>query len=339
MKSPILLTAEIGKNKHTTHTANDMIRLPPFQTEEANDRVPPMRYLNFLQQEDRPFLDGKRYIAARQLADVQVIEIKGTFEADWSFETLRPDYFWLHVQFTGHSERDTLPHTTLSASQYNGFYSIRDTHNIQVKAGRTWIVLLGIKIDDTATFVSEWPQFEKPTTIDQPYFYSINVGYRVRQIFEKIQQCTDAPYSLSSHIRYFLCQLLDVYDQDLKDKARSAHKEDIVIYHEAIDYIVEHYMDEDINRDTIAKSLGITPRKLYRALQGRNTTINKAIQTIRLHKGREMLRKTDMAVDGIAFQLNFSTAKYFYRQFVQCFGHSPSKERELYQKTKKRKKR
>lgn len=337
MKSPILLTAEIGKNKHTTYTANDMIRLPPFQTEEANDRVPPMRYLNFLQQEDRPFLDGKRYIAARQLADVQVIEVKGTFEADWSLETLGPGCFWLHFQFTGHSERDALPHTALSASQYNGFHSIRDTHNIQVKAGRTWIVLLGIKIDDTATFVSEWPQLVKPTTIDQPYFYSINIGYRIRQIFEKIQQCTDAPYSLSSHIRYYLCQLLDVYHQDLKDKARSAHKEDIVIYHEAIDYISKHFMDQNINIDTIANHLHVSTRKLYRLFKDKHLTVHSAIQTIRLYKARELLRKTDEAADSIGYRVGFSYAKYFYKQYAQRFGYSPAKERELYQKPKKKK--
>lgn len=318
---------------------NTSIRVPQLTSYAAGSNRAKGLYLNFLKKEDIIIDHKEHYIASKQLDHLHVIEVKGTFQADWHFDLPFPDCFWLHFQFTGHSERDSLPHTAMSASEYRGFYSIRDAHKIQVKAGGTWMVLLGIKIDNTATFTSEWSMLAKPTTTDQPYFSSINIGYRIKQIFEKIQQRTNTPYSLPSNIHYHLCQLIDVYHLDLKDKARSLHKEDIVIYHEAIDYITEHYMDEDINRDTIAESLGITPRKLYRALEGKHTTIHKAIQTIRLYKGREMLRETDMSVDGIAFQLNFSTAKYFYRQFVQCFGHSPSKERELHRKSKKKKKR
>ncbi|TYR33908.1 helix-turn-helix transcriptional regulator [Sphingobacterium phlebotomi] len=315
----------------------DHLRISQLKSEVA-DSIPPVLHLNFLTETDISVWTGKQYMASRKVEDLHVIEAKGTFEADWNLEILTPNFFWLHFQFLGHSERDSLPHTALSASEYRGFYNIRDAHKIQLKAGKTWMVLLGVKVNDTAAFTSEWPRLAKPTTADQPYFSSINIGYRIKQIFEKIGQCTDTPFSLHSKVHCLFCELIDVYHQDLNDKARSLHKEDIVIYHEAIDYIAEHYMDEDINRDTIAESLGITPRKLYRAFEGKHTSIHKAIQTIRLYKGREMLRETDMSVDGIAFQLNFSTAKYFYRQFVQCFGHSPTKEREIRRKPKKKKK-
>lgn len=326
MRNQILFNKEIISNKEKLSNISVGKDLPTLN-------------LNFLTKEDITLWDGKQYIAFKQLEGLHIVEIKGTCPSDGDLDLLFPECFWLQFQFTGHSERDSLSHTALSAGEYSGFYSIRDTHKIKIKTGRIGMVLLGVKIEDTTTFTSEWPMLVKPTTMDQPYFSSITMGYRIKQIFEKIQQCTDTPYSLRGNIHYHLCQLIDVYHQDLKDKARSLHKEDIVIYHEAIDYITEHYMDEDINRDTIAKSIGITPRKLYRALQGRNTTIHKAIQTIRLYKGREMLQKTDMSVDGIAFELNFSTAKYFYRQYVQLFGHSPSREREIYGKQKKKKKR
>jgi len=319
-----------------TSIYNDSIRIPPLQSNTASDGNLPTLNLNFLTEADIALWDGKQYMAFKQLEGLHVIEVKGTYQTDWHFDLLLPDCFWLLLQFTGHSKRDALSHTALSAGEYRGFYSIRDTHNIQVKAGKTWMVLLGVKINDTATFTSEWPQLVKPATIDQPYFSSINIGYRIRQIFEKIQQSTATPYSLRSNIHYHLCQLIEVYHQDLKDKARSLHKEDIVIYNEAIDYIVEHYMDEDINKNTIAEKLQVSSRKLYRVFEGKHTTIHSAIQTIRLYKGREMLRETDMSVDGIAFQLNFSTAHYFYKQYVQRFGHSPSKERELHRKKKKK---
>lgn len=318
---------------------NNSIRISLLKPGIATEKKLPNLHLNFLTKDDISVWNGKQYIASKQLQGLQVIEAKGTFETDWNLDLLSPACFWLHFQFMGRSQRDSKLHTALSDNEYRGFYSLSEAHKIQVKTGRTSMVLLGVNMDNTAAFTSEWPRLAKPKTVDQPYFSNIHISYRIKQIFDKIQQCKDTPYSLHHNMHYHFCQLIDVYNQDLEDKARSLHKEDIVIYHEAIDYIAENYMDEDINRDTIAESLGITPRKLYRALQGRNTNIHKAIQTIRLYKGREMLQETDMSVDGIAFQLNFSTAKYFYRQYVQLFGHSPSKEREMYRKSKKKKKR
>lgn len=312
-------------------------KISSFKPDAASDHTLPARYLNFLTEDDISVWNGEQYIASKQLEDLHVVEIKGALQADLHFDLLFPECFWLHFQFTGHSERDSLSHTALSNNEYRGFYSLRDTHNIQLKAGRTWMVLLGIKINDTATFTSEWPSLSKPTNIDQPYFSRINLGYRIKQIFEKIAQCTDTPYSLRSNIHYHLCQLMDVYHQDLKDKGRLLHKEDIVIYHEAVEYISKHFMDADINIDTIANNLLVSTRKLYRLFKDKHLTVHSAIQTIRLYKARELLRRTDEPADSIAYRLGFSYAKYFYRQYAQRFGHSPTKERELYQKSKKKK--
>lgn len=316
---------------------NDIIRIPLLQSNTASDGNLPTLNLNFLTEADIALWDGKQYMALKQLEGLHVIEVKGTYQTDWHFDLLLPDCFWLLFQFTGHSKRDALSHTALSAGEYRGFYSIRDTHNIQVKAGKTWMVLLGVKINDTATFTSEWPQLVKPATIDQPYFSSINIGYRIRQIFEKIQQVVDTPYSLYSKIHYHFYQLLDVYHQDLHDKARSAHKEDIVIYHEAVDYISKHFMDAYINIDTIANYLHVSTRKLYRLFKDKHLTVHSAIQTIRLYKARELLRETNEPADSIGYRVGFSYAKYFYKQYAQRFGYSPTKERELFQKSKKKK--
>ncbi|PRD47247.1 helix-turn-helix domain-containing protein [Sphingobacterium haloxyli] len=322
-----------------TYIPHDIFRISLLKPGIATEKKLPNLHLNFLTKDDISVWNGKQYIASKQLQGLQVIEAKGTFETDWNLDLLSPACFWLHFQFMGRSERDSKLHTALSDNEYRGFYSLSEAHKIKVKTGRTSMVLLGINMNNTAALASEWPRLAKPKTADQPYFSSIHIGYRIKQIFDKIQQCKDTSYSLHHNMHYHFCQLIDVYHQDLNDKDRSLHKEDIVIYHEAIDYIVEHYMDQDINIDTIAERINVSSRTLYRAFQGKHTTVHKAIQTIRLHKGREMLRETDMSVDGIAFQLNFSTAHYFYKQFVQSFGHSPSKERELHQKQKKKKKR
>ena len=322
-----------------THILHDYIRISLPNVDRSTDQIPRSVHLNFLTADDIIRCSEKQYVAARRMENLHIMEIKGTFESDWYVDLLgQPDCFWLHFQFIGHSERDSLPHTALSTSEYSGFYSMLDAHKIRLKAGRTSMVLLGVQLPHTPKFTSEWPRLAKPITADQPYFSSIHIGYRIKQIFEKIQQCKDTAYSLQRNMHYHFCQLIDVYHQDLNDKDRSLHKEDIVIYHQAIDDIVEHYMDEDMNIDTIAERIHVSSRRLYRTFQDKHTSVHKAIQTIRLHKGREMLRETNISVDGIAFQLNFSTAHYFYKQFVQQFGHSPTKERAMYRKSKKKKK-
>lgn len=319
-------------------TPNDSnLHIPGLSTYQRSDRCPAGRYFNFLRPQEALVHNAEQYIAYGDIRQLHAIEIKGTFHSDWHIDLLSPfDCFWLIFQFIGQSSRGAEPNTTLSTGEYCGFYSSKHPQDIRMRAGKTWLILLGAKIDLHRSFSAEWPLLAPPQTVAPLPFSSVNIGYRVKQILDKIEQFTHNPYSLHSKLHHHLCLLLDVYHQDLSDKARSQNKEDVVIYHEAIRYIHENYMDEDINRDIIAAEIGISPRKLYRAFEGRNTTIKGAIQTIRLYKGREMLRETDMLVDGIAFQLNFSSAKYFYKQYVQQFGHSPTKERELHRKKKKR---
>lgn len=317
--------------------ATDSIHLHLSITPGTVHSIPSGCQLNFLTKEDTVAHNETQYITSRRLKRLYMIEAKGTFESDWSFDLLPTNCFWLYFQFIGHSQRNSMQHTALSHNEYQGFHSAGlHTHRIQLRAGKTWFVLLGIKTKDITDFTAEWPLLAKPSAISQPYFSSINIGYRIKQVFEKIQQYEPLPFSLYSKISCHLCELISIYHQDLKDKERLQQKEDIVIYHEAKEYISEHYMDEGINRDTIADHLGIGVRKLYRVFKDNGLTIHGAIQTIRLYKARELLRETDDPVDIIAFHLNFSTAKYFYRQYVKWFGHSPSKERELHQKSKKK---
>ncbi|MCS4223948.1 helix-turn-helix transcriptional regulator [Sphingobacterium sp. BIGb0165] len=89
-------------------------------------------------------------------------------------------------------------------------------------------------------------------------------------------------------------------------------------------------MDEEINIQTIAIALLTSERTLYRIFKDKNLTVNSAIQTIRIYKGREMLRTTDLSVDMVAFNLQFSTAKYFIKTYVRYFGHTPAIERKLH---------
>src|SRR5690606_5380236 len=84
------------------------------------------------------------------------------------------------------------------------------------------------------------------------------------------------------------------------------------------------------NIQRIADELLTSERTLYRVFKDNGLTVNSAIRTIRIHKGREMLRTSNKSVDMIAFTLQFSTAKYFIKTYVRYFGHTPAMERKLH---------
>ena len=295
------------------------------------------RYLQFLGENDLQEGSEQHFIASRSWKKCHVLEVKGDFDRDWLLRLPLKNFFWLQFQFIGQSERTIGPYSALSSGEYQGFFLHKQDSPIRIKAGRTWLVLLGIKLDKAGQFAQEWPQLAAGDRAQWHQLARMDIGYRIKQVFEKIEQVLDTPYSLRTKMVFYTAQLCDIYQQDLLDKLRSQHKEDIYIYQEAINYISEHYMDAEINSEHIAKQLGISERKLYRIFEGKHISIHSAIQTIRLYKAREMLRETKQSIDLIAADLNFSTRHYFYRQYVLRFGHSPSKERELHRRKKKKK--
>src|SRR5690606_29694807 len=115
---------------------------------------------------------------------------------------------------------------------------------------------------------------------------------------------------------------METYHGDLLEHAKSIQPEDLSLFYKAKEYIKAHYMDEDIDIYRMADALLTSDRTLYRIFKEHRLTVNSAIQTMRIHKGREMLRSTHDSVDIIAFHLHFATAKYFIKQYVKYFGHT-----------------
>ncbi len=101
------------------------------------------------------------------------------------------------------------------------------------------------------------------------------------------------------------------------------------LYDRAISHIRQHFMDERIDRITIAVALGCSTRQLSRAFEGRSLTFNAALRLMRLYKGRELLRrKRHLPIARIATMVHFHNAKHFATQFKKHFGCTPSEERK-----------
>ena len=102
-----------------------------------------------------------------------------------------------------------------------------------------------------------------------------------------------------------------------------------ILCRRACDYILEHYMEADLNRIRIAVALGCSTRSLSRAFEGRSVTMQAAIRVLRLHKGRELLReKPHLTVKQIANRLHFSSARHFATRYKEQFQRSPQEERQ-----------
>jgi|SRR5690606_17108254 len=105
----------------------------------------------------------------------------------------------------------------------------------------------------------------------------------------------------------------------------------LALYQQAIAYVGEHYMDEQLNRAKVAAACHCSVRTLSRAFQGQTVTLHSAILLTRLHKGRELLRKKPkLSVERIARMLHFPNGKYFATQYKKYFHRSPREERKIF---------
>ncbi|MBD1432717.1 helix-turn-helix transcriptional regulator [Sphingobacterium sp. DN00404] len=303
----------------------------PNQDANVKHPLPRGRYFTFLHEADTQVCTKEQYIAYRKIGRLFFAEIKCVIDQDKQvvLNNTLPT-FWMVFQLMGTSSVATATKSALDTQQYHGFFRENNDTPYVLKTGKVWLILIGMQIDNKAGFDQEWPTLA--SKIDESFYLlpPLKIAFRNRKILESIQRIKNVPFSLDYKLQNQVVQLMETYHGDLREHAKSIQPEDISLFHRAKDYIVAHYRDEDININRIAQELLTSDRTLYRIFKENGLTINKAIQTIRIYKGREMLRETNASVDMIAFHLQFSTAKYFIKQYVKYFGHTPATERKLH---------
>lgn len=288
-------------------------------------------YFNFLESEDPVLCTKNQYIACKKIGIHTFLEVTGSFDEDWNFAISNSQTtFWLAFQFQGTSSIMDIDRSTLSPQHYLGYFNSSEEITYQIKAGKVAMALIGIEIGDSGNFALEWNTLQKDNQQTLQVFPSEKIGYRIRKILELIQKIKYSPYSLHTKLGFHTNSLITIYHRDLLEQQKSAQQEDISLLHRAKTYIYANYRTEEINIQRIADALLTSERTLYRIFKDHGLTVNSAIQTIRIHKGREMLRTSDLSVDMIAFALQFSSAKYFIKTYIRYFGHTPAMERKLY---------
>lgn len=288
-------------------------------------------YFNFLTSEDPVLCTKNQYIASKKIGTNTFLEVSGSFEEDWNFAISNSQTtFWLAFQFQGTSSVKDIDRSTINPQHYLGYYNTREEITYQIKAGKIAMILIGAEIEDPGNFALEWNTLQKDNQQTHQLFPPEKIGYRIRKVLELIQKIKYSLYSLHAKLGFHTAGLIAIYHRGLLEQQKSAQQEDISLLHRAKAYIYANYRTENINIQRIADALLTSERTLYRIFKDYGLTVNSAIQTIRIHKGREMLRTSDLSVDMIAFALQFSSVKYFIKTYIRYFGHTSTMERKLY---------
>ena len=131
--------------------------------------------------------------------------------------------------------------------------------------------------------------------------------------------------NIESAIAYaekMVSQAITIRDQNSGNKNRSILKT-------AVDFIDEHYMDEDISLNTAANVANVSSNH-FSALFSQNMgqTFIEYLTTLRMNKAKELLRCTGMRSSEIAGEVGYKDAHYFSYLFKKTQGMTPSEYRK-----------
>ncbi len=303
---------------------------PVTNTVDTSGVLPKGRYFSFFNESDVIFHEKENYIIQRKTGQLTFIEAKCSHDQDWqlSIGNKRPT-FWMVFQLLGDCRLFIGQECKMEHQQYLGLFNSKGKLDFEIKGGKTSLLLIGLKLRDIEAFAMEWRHFQLHHDIKIKHYSNIHIGYRIKNTLTQIQRAKNTSFSLKHKLASLVVQLIETYHADLIEQSKSFQQADVSLFHRAKEYIIAHYMDEEIDVFHMAKELLTSDRTLYRIFKENGLTVNSAIQSIRIYKGREMLRRTDLSVDMIAFRLQFATAKYFIKQYVKYFGHTPAMERHL----------
>ncbi|GGH19433.1 helix-turn-helix domain-containing protein [Sphingobacterium alkalisoli] len=265
------------------------------------------------------------------IQDFVLYESKGYLQSitNLSLPTKDMEILWLGFQFHGKS--------TFSSGKVTGsdtlfsFISTTDNQCLTLAAEKHWALFLGIFGASKQQLLTELPllraQYEQQ---QNNILKAIPISNSDRQTFESLSKMVFGPFSTIHHIGQLILKTYTNYTQQLIRRIKQDKKEpQIQLYHQAIAFIRENYMDQTLSREKIADALHCSIRSLNRAFEGRPSSVNATILSLRLYKGRALLRdQLELSVEQIALILYFPDAKHFAVQYKKYFHKTPREDRK-----------
>lgn len=237
----------------------------PIDATDEQGVLPASRYFPFLHEIDAVLSSMKNYIAKRTIGGITFVEIKSNSESDWNFSIRhKGNKFWMVFQLLGESLLSIGQQRKMEHQQYLAFYSAGNSLKLDVQRGKAALLLIGLKIKDIEPFAMEWRSFQLDQHVKFKSYFSINIGYRVKNILNQIQRTKHTYFSLQHRLSLFVIQLIDTYYADLIERSKSTKQADVSLFHRATDYILAHYMDEGIDIFSMARELLTSDRNRQR---------------------------------------------------------------------------
>ncbi|NLP34154.1 MAG: response regulator [Clostridiales bacterium] len=101
----------------------------------------------------------------------------------------------------------------------------------------------------------------------------------------------------------------------------------------AISIVEENIGDPEFLVEDLCKDMGMSRVYFYKKILAlTNKTPSEFIRLIRLKRAADLLKKSQMFVNEIAFQVGFNDPKYFRKYFKEEFGITPSEYKKTHQK-------
>ncbi|TAJ12075.1 response regulator [Marinilabiliaceae bacterium JC017] len=99
---------------------------------------------------------------------------------------------------------------------------------------------------------------------------------------------------------------------------------------EQVRTIMEQHMgDEAFGIDQICSETAMSRAQLYRKFKAlSDKTVGEYLRSLRLKKAQELLKKTDLNITQVAFEVGFKNLSHFSHAFLEEFGYNPSKARK-----------
>lgn len=287
-------------------------------------------HLTALHQATRQKLDEYLLYIRFEIHDFILCELKGWPKELTGFELPQKEeeIFWLCIQLHG---RLSFPTGDVSQSGTIFSFTSNGSNLLTVPAEKQWVLLLGIAAASRQQLLSEQPMLRKQYEQRNNHITTaVPISYANRQVLEQFSKIAFGPFTTVHHIGLLLGKLYASYVQQLDKQEMQGKDEGLIqLYHQAINYITDNYMDAELNRLTISEALNCSTRSLSRAFEGRSINLNSSILMMRLHKSRQLLRdRPELTIEHIAGMLHFPNAKHFATQYKKCFHRTPREERK-----------
>lgn len=265
--------------------------------------------------------------SAREIAALQIVELKGDLHEAQAFELLQADEgFWLVFQYLGKSMINNGTLHYLQSATYMGAVDRGDGIILQMDRGKTWLALVGIHGPMIPALKEEYAHIAHFLTTapgSPPNPNAGAIGYRQKRVFEKIQQFQGGAYSLPVMLAHQVNELIRLFDTELGTLTDTAAHEEVALYYRALEYIKLHFLKPKVPRKEIAEHLCVHERTLTRAFEQKNVTISEIIQLVRLDRAREWIRQGEMPITEIAEKLYFENVTLFEEAYYALFKSSP----------------